>query len=113
MMRRNKRPSSDPSSIGRLLQSLGVKRSELNTAVAHQKRHPNRLLGEICVELGFVHADRLAIALTQQRAIRKRSVGDLVELATKHTRKMTRDTAAMVEVSTDALCKLHDHDHHD
>lgn len=105
-----RRPGSDPASIGRLLQNLGMKRSQLNEAVAYQKEHPKLRLGEICVKLGFVRPDKLHIAVSQQRAIRQRSVGQLVDVATKRTRKMARDTSALFHLSADALSKLHDSD---
>jgi len=107
---RHKRPGSDPASIGRLLQSLGMKRSQLNTAVDYQRDNPKLRLGEICVKLGFVKPEQLHIAVSQQRAIRQNSVAAYVDLATKHTRKMTRETDAMVEASIDVLLKLHDAD---
>jgi hypothetical protein len=105
-----KRPGSDPASICRLLQSLGMKRGQLNEAVAYQKTHPQLRLGEICVKLGFIRPDKIHIAMSQQRAIRQRSVGQLVDLATKRTRTMARDTSALFHLSADALSKLHDPD---
>lgn len=87
-----------------------MKRGQLNEAMAYQKEHPDLRLGDICVRLGFIRPEQLNIALTQQRAIRQRSVAQLVEVATDRTRKMTRDTSALFHLSVDALGKLHDTD---
>jgi len=107
---RAKRPGSDPTSIGRLLQDLGLKRSQLNRAVEYQRLHPRCRLGEICIELGFMPPERVEIAIRQQRAKRKRDINGLIDLATKYTRKATKSVDGLVVAGADALSKLKSHD---
>jgi hypothetical protein len=107
---RPKYPNSDPTSIGRLLQDLGLKRSQLNAAVAHQKLHPRSRLGEICIHLGFMPPERVEMAIRQQRAKRRGDVNGLIDMATRCTKRMTKSAEGLVVAGADALSKLKTHD---
>lgn len=53
--------------IGELLIHKGkITQAQLDQALKAQKEHPHKLLGEILVELGIIHADVLADILAEK-----------------------------------------------
>lgn len=53
--------------IGELLIHKGkITQAQLDQALKVQKEHPHKLLGEILVELGIIHADVLADILAEK-----------------------------------------------
>lgn len=94
------------SRIGRLLLKFGMNRTELQSALIYQRDHPQKLLGEICVELGFTDNRRVEFAMQKQKAIRKHAVSSYLDLAATQTKAMAAGVEAMALANSSAFDKL-------
>lgn len=106
LLRRKRKPTDDPTSIGNLLCAAGLVSSmHISAAVNFQKEHADVLMGEALVRMGALTRDQLELAILQQKALRTtkpRDARKLAELAAQRT----RDAAAALGDVTDKILAI-------
>lgn len=88
MMAKRMDPADDPNSIGNLLMRGGLGEHRLARAVAFQKDHPDIMLGEACVRLGFISRCQLEVAVAIQESKTNGGTKNLARLAASKTREL-------------------------
>lgn len=103
---RKRDPMTDPTLLGNILIKIStLTHFQLSQAALHKHENADQLLGEICVQLGFINQQTLDIALEEQARMKGGAAG-LASLAIERTRRLVTKIDQMTQASQALAARL-------